>query len=99
MESISRSQKPRNWTRKRINRELRLVGVCQADIVRELKRSQSLVSGVIDGTETSLPVATAVAAKLGRTAREIWPRIYGKPARAKSTGGPTTEPRSPGSTV
>lgn len=84
----------RNWTVQRINRELRRRGYTQAWFVKSLGKSQVLVSEVVSGRSTSLPVATAIAAVLGRTPREIWPRIYGKPVPepAMSTDAATTEP-------
>lgn len=84
---------PRNWSRKRFNRELKRFGTSQADQVRLTGFSQSLVSMVISCTATSLPVATALAAAVGRKPWEIWPRTYKCPgvAPAMSTDAPTTE--------
>lgn len=94
MEPITRSRKPRNWTRKRINRELEVRGLRQADLVRRIGKSQSLVSEVVSGQLKSLPVASVVAEALGLQPHDIWPRIYAAPAPepATSTDAPMTEP-------
>lgn len=89
---------PRNWSRKRFNRELKRFRTSQADQVRKTGFSQSLVSMVISSQATSLPCATALAAAVGRTPWEIWPRIYRCPetAPATSTDAATTEPTGQG---
>lgn len=78
MEPIGRS-KPRNWTRAKVNRELKRLGLRQAKLVPLTGRAQSVVSDVIAGKLKSLPVATVVAAALGRKPWEIWPRVYAAP--------------------
>lgn len=70
---------PRNWTRKRFNRELRRFNTSQADQVRRTGYSQSLVSMVISCKATSLPCATVLAAAVHRAPWEIWPRVYAAP--------------------
>jgi lambda repressor-like predicted transcriptional regulator len=97
MEPISRSPRvpvKRNWSPKRINRELRARGFRQVDVVQATGRSQSTVSEVISAKVTSLPTAEAIAALLDRRPWEIWPRRYAEPAT--STGetktAPTAEP-------
>ena len=88
MEPITRSSKPRNWTRKRINRELAARGLRQADLVQRIGKSQSLVSEVVSGKLKSLPVALVIAEALGvRSPHEIWPRLY-----AETSAVPTTAP-------
>lgn len=86
MEPFARTNKPRNWTRKRINRELKAAGLKQADMVRSLGKSRALVSEVVSGKQKSLPVATALASALGRHPHDIWPRLYAPPS-----GEPMTE--------
>jgi len=87
MDSFTRTNRPRNWTRQRINRELKIAGLKQADLMRQLGKSRALVSEVVSGKQKSLAVATAIAAALGRLPYEIWPRLYAPPTEA-----PTTEP-------
>ena len=79
MESFTRTLRPRNWTRKRINRELKAIGCKQADLMRQLGKSRALVSEVVSGKQKSMAVATAIAAALGRLPHEIWPRLYAAP--------------------
>ena len=76
MDGITRCKSPRNWTRQRINRELRARGLKQSDLVERLGRAQSLISEVIGGRMSSLVVATAIAAELGTSPDVIWPRRY-----------------------
>lgn len=83
---------PRNWSRKRFNRELKRFNTSQADQVRRLRYSQSLISMVISCKATSLPCATDLAAVIGRKPWEIWPRLYAPPAEGTPSGAPTTEP-------
>lgn len=45
-------------------------------LARQLERPRSLVSEVISGTKKSTPVASAIAALLGTTASDLWPRLY-----------------------
>ena len=89
MEPITRSTKPRNWTRHRINRELAARGLKQADLVSRIGKSQSLVSEVVSGKLKSLPVALVIAAALGLHPHQIWPRLYAPPS-----GEPNSEPTS-----
>lgn len=93
-EPIARSSKPRNWTRKRINRELEARGLRQADMVRRSGKAQSVISEVVGGKMKSLPVAAVVAEALGLQPHDIWPRLYAAPASepATSTDAPMTEP-------
>lgn len=84
--------RPRNWTRKRFNRELKVFNTSQAQQVRITGYSQSLVSMVISAKATSLPCATALAAAVGRKPWEIWPRLYAPPAGGSPSEAPTTEP-------
>jgi len=91
MEPITRSNKPRNWTRKRINRELAARGLRQSDLVRQIGKSQSLVSEVVSGKLKSLPVALVIADALGSMPHEIWPRVYAPPSGEPSSE-PTAEP-------
>lgn len=83
MEPITRSSRPRNWTRARINRELKTRGLRQSDLVRRIGKSQSLVSEVVSGKLKSLPVAQVIAAALGLAPHEIWPRLYAEPEAAE----------------
>lgn len=69
----------RNWSRKRLNRELKAVGLRQADIARTAGRAHSLVSEVIAGKTKSFAVASMIAAPLGRHPHDIWPRLYAPP--------------------
>ena len=89
MEPIDRSIKPRNWTRAKLNREMKRLGLRQAKLVPLTGRAQSVVSDVMGGKVKSLPVATVVAAALGRLPHEIWPRLYAVPA--PPSGEATTE--------
>lgn len=93
-EPIARSSKPRNWTRKRINRELDARGLKQADMVRRSGKAQSVISEVVGGKMKSLPVAAVVAEALGLQPHDIWPRLYAAPVSepATSTDAPKTEP-------
>lgn len=86
MEPITRSNRPRNWTRKRINRELEARGLKQAVLVKQIGKSQSLVSEVVAGKLKSFPVALVIADALGRHPHDIWPRLYAPPS-----GEPMTE--------
>jgi lambda repressor-like predicted transcriptional regulator len=88
MEPFTRTAKPRNWTRKRINADLKARGTCQADLVRASGKSPAMVCEVVAGKRKSLPIATVIAAALGRQTWEIWPRLYVAPAM--STDVPTT---------
>lgn len=98
MDAISKSKKPRNWTRRRINAELRALGLRQAQLIPQTGRSQAMVSLVVSGKMKSLPVAAVIAAALGRQPHEIWPRLYAPPA--PPSGAPTTEPTAePGPTA
>ena len=90
METINRL-KGRNWTLKKVNAELRARGLRQADLVRQLGKAQGLISGVAAGKVKSLPVATVVAAVLGKQPHEIWPRLYAPPSGEPSSE-PTAEP-------
>lgn len=86
MQPITESKKPRNWTRKRINAELKARGKRQSDLVRSTGKSQPMVSEVVAGRRKSAPIAEAIAAALGRHPHEIWPRLYAPPS-----GEPMTE--------
>ena len=93
MNPITESRKPRNWTRRRINAELKARGLRQSDLVRRTGKSQPMVSEVVAGRRKSQPIADAIAAALDRQPWEIWPRLYAAPAApATPTGEPTTEP-------
>lgn len=94
METITESRRPRNWTRRKINAGLKAVGRCQNDIVKATGRSQPMVSEVVAGRRKSQPIADAIAAELGRTPWEIWPRLYAPPAAGSPNEAPMTEPRS-----
>lgn len=91
MEPIGRSTKPRNWTRAKIKRELKRVGLSQAKLVPLTGRAQATVSDVMGGKWKSLPVATVIAQALGREPHEIWPHVYAAPA-APPSEAPTTAP-------
>jgi len=86
MEPITESKRPRNWTRRKINAELKARGKRQADLVRQTGKSQPMVSEVVAGRRKSQPIAEAVAAALGLHPHDIWPRLYAPPS-----GVPTTE--------
>ena len=90
MVHIDRSIKPRNWTRAKINHELKKVELSQAKLVPLTGRAQSVMSDVVRGKCKSLPVATVVAHALGREPHEIWPRLYAPPSEEPTTG--TTGP-------
>ena len=92
MEPIERSSKPRNWTRKRVMRELAARGVRQADLVARSGRAQSTVSEVMGGLKKSLAVATVVADSLGLHPHDIWPRLYAPPPSVAPTTAPTEAP-------
>jgi len=76
----------RNWSAKRITRELRAIGVTKSALADSIGRARTTVSEVACGRLKSLPVATALASALGRHPHDIWPRIYAPPS-----GEPTTE--------
>lgn len=86
----------RNWTRKRINAELKAQGTSQAEIVAATGRSKAMVCEVVAGRRKSQPIADAIAAALGCQPWEIWPRLYAAPAPAMSTDDATTEPTGQG---
>jgi len=91
MESITESKRPRNWTRRKINAELKTRGLRQADLVRQTGKSQPMVSEVMAGRRKSLPIAVAVAAALGLLPHDIWPRLYVPPSEepmTEATGEP-----------
>ena len=90
MNPITESRRPRNWTRRRINAELKARGLRQADLVQRTGKSQPMVSEVVAGRRKSQPIAAAIAAALGLQPHEIWPRLYAAPATP--TGEPTTAP-------
>lgn len=93
MNTITGSRRPRNWTRKRINAELRARGLRQSDLVRRTGKSQPMVSEVVAGRRKSQPIADAIAAALGRQPHEIWPRLYAAPAApTEPIEAPRTEP-------
>ena len=79
----------RNWTRKRINCELKARETSQAQISERVGRSKAMVCEVVAGRRKSQPIADAIAAALGLQPHEIWPRLYAAPATP--TGEPTTE--------
>ena len=97
MEPIDRSTKPRNWTRAKLNREMKRLGLRQAKLVPLTGRAQSVVSDVMGGKVKSTPVATVVAAALGRLPHEIWPRLYAAPRSEDlpPSEAPTTEATAP----
>jgi lambda repressor-like predicted transcriptional regulator len=87
MQPITESKKPRNWTRRKINAELKAVGLRQSDLVRRTGKSQPMVSEVVAGRRKSQPIAVEIAAALGLQPHEIWPRLYAPPSAE-----PMTEP-------
>lgn len=91
MEPITESKRPRNWTRRRINAELKARGLRQSDLVRQTGKSQPMVSEVVAGRRKSQPIADALAAALGMHPYDIWPRLYAPPTEEPTTG-PTGSP-------
>jgi lambda repressor-like predicted transcriptional regulator len=93
MEPITRTNRTRNWTRRRINEELKARGIKQADLVRQTGRSKAMVSEVVAGLRKSRPVAVVIAGVLGLHPHEIWPRLYAPTTVAVApTEEPTPEP-------
>lgn len=86
MEPITESKRLRNWTRRKINAELKVRGLRQSDLVRQTGKSQPMVSEVVAGRRKSQPIAAALAAALGLHPHDIWPRLYAPPS-----GEPMTE--------
>ena len=67
----------RNRRPETIKAMLREVGIPTVTaLATKLGRPRSLVSEVISGTTKSAVVASAIASLLGKTASEIWPRLY-----------------------
>ena len=79
----------RNWTRRRVMREMSKRGVSPRDIETATGRSRSTVSEVLGGKKKSTAVAEAIAGALGMQPSDIWPRIYAAPA---STSGQVANP-------
>ena len=65
----------RNWTPNEIKKALIDAGVTQAEIAREKKVSNVHVHRVIHGGQSDR-IRRAIAAKIGRDVKEVWPEIY-----------------------
>jgi len=69
----------------KIQYELKLRGIQQADIARDLGVSSMAVSHVVNRTIVSDRIMRAVAAAIGRDHREVFPDYYlSKPKRSTS---------------
>lgn len=60
----------------KIKMELRLADSSLADISRTLELHQSTVTSVSQGYGRSERIQNAIAAKLGKSPKEIWPKRY-----------------------
>ena len=66
------------WRRWRIRRELKRRGLSLRAFALEIGKAPSGVISVAAGNMKSRCIADALAARVGSTAEEIWPRLYGQ---------------------
>ena len=62
----------------RIKFALRMSGSSLADVSRRLGVSQGAVSMVCVGRKRSKKIEAAIAAELGKTPEQLWPKRYGQ---------------------
>jgi len=83
---------PKNMKPEKIRELIKSTEFNQASIARDLKVSESLVSRVIDGTNTSDRVRSHIALCVCLPVESIWPETYlvkadpCKPGRPKTNG-------------